>query len=61
MKKYWYLVWACFLLLPWACFGQSQEWLDISSQEREIKEVPGEPGAPAIQLYYADVRDDNTR
>jgi len=60
MKNYRYLLWAWLLLLPWPCFGQNQDWLEITAQDREIKEVPGDPGASAIQLYYADYHDGNS-
>lgn len=36
----------------------SEDWLPVSSAERQFKEVPGDPGAVAVQLYYADFRDD---
>ena len=61
MKKYSYLLGGWLFLLPWTCFGQSQDWLEITAQDREIKEVPGEPGASAIQLFFADYRDDDVR
>jgi len=61
MKSYRYLFLSCLLLLPWACFGQSQDWLPVTPHDLEIKEVPGEPGAPAIQLFYADYRDDDNK
>jgi hypothetical protein len=61
MKKYSYLLAGWLFLLPWTCFGQSQDWLEITAQDREIKEVPGEPGASAIQLFFADYRDDDVR
>jgi hypothetical protein len=34
--------------------AQKEDWLPVTKQDLEIKEVPGEPGAGAIQLYYAD-------
>ena len=34
--------------------GPSQDWVPLTPQEVEIKEVPGNPGAPAIQLYFAN-------
>ena len=40
------------------CFGQKENWLPLTEQEKAIKEVPGSPGADAIQLYYADYIDD---
>jgi hypothetical protein len=59
MKNHWYLLLSWLLLLPWTCFGQNQDWLEVTAQDREIKEVPGDPGASAIQLYYADYHDGN--
>src|SRR5215510_3249352 len=41
-----------------ACAQRSEDWLPITPQDRQIKDVPGDPGAPAVQLYYADFRDD---
>jgi hypothetical protein len=61
MKNFRYLLFGWLFLLPWACFGQSQDWLEVTSKDREIKEVPGDPGAPAMQLFYADYRDDDTK
>lgn len=58
MKYHRYLLWL--LLLPWTCFAQNQDWREITAQDREIKEVPGDPGASAIQLYYADYQDDGS-
>ena len=61
MKNYRYLCLSWLLLLPWACFGQSQDWLPVTPHDLEIREVPGEPGAAAIQLFYADYRDDDNK
>jgi hypothetical protein len=61
MKSYRYLFLGCLLLLPWACFGQSQDWLEVTAQDRAVKEVPGDPGAAAIELYFADIRDDDNK
>ncbi|HXB22797.1 MAG TPA: DUF3857 domain-containing protein, partial [Candidatus Solibacter sp.] len=48
-----------FLLGSIPCSGQkSEEWLPVTSQDLKINSVPGDPGAAAIQLYYADYRDD---
>lgn len=49
-----------FLLLaaPGLCFAQKENWLPITDQDKAIKEVPGSPGADAIQLYHADYIDD---
>jgi len=40
-----------------AC-AQKEDWLPISKQDLEIKEVPNSPGSDAIQLYYADFIND---
>jgi hypothetical protein len=40
-------------------FGQKEDWLPITEQDQKIKEVPGNPGASAMQLYYANYIDDN--
>src|SRR5215831_20367287 len=40
-------------------FAQKEDWQPITPQDLQIKEVPGNPGAPAIQLYYADYIDDS--
>lgn len=61
MKNRRYLLLSGLLLLPWTCFGQNFDWREVTPQEHAIKEVPGDPGAPAIQLYYADFRDDDKR
>lgn len=44
-----------------AAFGQKEDWLPITPHDLQIKEVPGNPGAPAIQLYYANYIDDNSQ
>lgn len=36
-----------------AARAQRQDWLPVTPQDWQIKEVPGDPGASAIQLYYA--------
>ena len=49
----WSLVLLYLLFLPTLASGQREDWLPITSRDLRIKEVPGSPGAPAIQLYYA--------
>jgi transglutaminase-like putative cysteine protease len=61
MKNSRYLFLSCLLLLPALCFGQSQDWLPVTPHDLEIKEVPGDPGASAIELYFADYRDDDKK
>ena len=50
----WSFALLCLLVLPPLACGQTEDWLPITSRDLRIKEVPGTPGAPAIQLYYAD-------
>jgi len=38
--------------------AQSEGWLPVTPQDLQMKEAPGDPGASAIQLYYADYIDD---
>jgi hypothetical protein len=61
MKKNLFLLLSWLLLLPWSCFAQNQDWLEITAQDREMKEVPDDPGASAVQLFFADYRDDDVR
>ncbi|HWX54892.1 MAG TPA: DUF3857 domain-containing protein [Verrucomicrobiae bacterium] len=53
----WVAVFVC--LQSFWCFGQREDWLPVTAQDWQVKDVPGDPGAPAIQLYYADARDDS--
>jgi len=54
--RYFWLA-TCFLLsLP--CFAQKEDWLPVTPADLQLKQVPGDPGAPAIQLYYANYIDD---
>jgi hypothetical protein len=39
-------------------FGQKEDWIPITSQDQQMKEVPGNPGASAVLLYFADFIDD---
>jgi hypothetical protein len=58
--------WQCWIL---ACFciasvlplraQNSEDWLPITTADRQFKPLPQAPGAAAVQLYYADFRDDN--
>ena len=55
-----YLVIAIFALsLPLPAADKSGGWLPVTQQEREMKSVPGYPGAPAVQLYLDYYKDDN--
>jgi len=52
----WALRLVLLLLLRGACLadGPSQDWVPLTPQELEMKEVPGNPGAAAVQLYFAN-------
>lgn len=50
---------AC-LVLPLVCSAQQNSWVPLTEQEKAIKEVPGNPGANAIELYYYELIDDNS-
>src|SRR5262245_34614976 len=53
-----HLVLACFL----GCFppasAQRQSWLPVTAADMALKDVPGNPGAPAVQIYYSQNIDD---
>jgi hypothetical protein len=50
----------CYLLLGWLlfaqalCFGQNTDWLPLTQKDRQFKDVPENPDAPAVLLYHAD-------
>jgi hypothetical protein len=46
------------LVLVIPSHAQNEDWIQITPQEMQINEVPGDPGASAIQLYFADYIDD---
>ena len=54
----WFLTFLGLLLLPLLASGQTDDWLPIKPQDLRIQQVPGNPGAAAIQLYYANNIDD---
>ena len=49
------------LLLAGLAFADNkkEDWLTLTPQEMQMKEVPGDPGASAVQLYYADFIDNS--
>src|SRR5437660_6333919 len=36
-----------------------EDWLPVSPQDQQIKDAPGNPGAPAIRLYFSYFRNDD--
>lgn len=41
-----------------AAHAQKEDWQPITQHDLEMKQVPGNPGADAVQLYYADFIND---
>jgi hypothetical protein len=37
------------------------DWQPVTQQDLQYKDVPGNPGVPAVQLYYADYEDHNQK
>lgn len=58
MRSFRYLVLVLTVFSSLAALAQKEDWLPVGRQELDLKEVPGAPGAPAIQLYYAHWIDD---
>jgi hypothetical protein len=48
------------LLFSVASSAQKEDWLPITPQDLEYKNVPGNNGASAVRLYYAQHINDNT-
>jgi hypothetical protein len=47
------------LLAGSSCFAdKAEDWLPITQQDLQLKEVPGKPGSAAVQLFYEDFDDD---
>lgn len=47
-------------LVSLASFGQKEDWLPVTPQDLQYKEAPGNKGASAVRLYYAQYINDNT-
>jgi hypothetical protein len=55
------LVLFAFAIVWWvSAAAQKEDWAPLNRQDLELKEVPGETGGSAIQLYYADFIYDST-
>jgi hypothetical protein len=52
-----YVALCFFLLIPVFAPGQSEDWLPVTPQDLQLKDVPGNPGAAAVRLYYAHYID----
>src|SRR5258708_40274422 len=60
MRLFRYFIVIAVLASAALCFAQKEDWLPITDQDLQYKEVPGNRGAPAVRLYYAHYIDDNT-
>lgn len=60
MRFFRYALFAAGLLSTTLCHAQKMEWLPITPQDLQMKEVPGHAGAPAVRLYYSQDLDDNS-
>src|SRR5215467_11613625 len=49
----------CFLLSLGA-LAQKEDWLPVTPEDLQFKDVPGNKGASAVRLYYAQYINDNT-
>ena len=53
----------CLLVLSFfvslSSFAQKEDWLPVTPQDLQYKEVPGNKGASAVRLYYAQYINDN--
>jgi hypothetical protein len=57
--RLWFLaVFVCLFSAP-LMLAQKEGWIPITSEDLQMKEVPGDPGASAVLLYYANYIDDN--
>lgn len=54
MRTNWYVFLCGLLLLPALCHGQNYDWLPVTPQDMQFKEVAGYPNEPAVLLYHAD-------
>jgi hypothetical protein len=57
MRRYLFLAIVAIFALP--ANAQKEDWLPVTQEDLQLKQVPGDPGASAIQLYYANYVDDS--
>jgi hypothetical protein len=60
MRTIRYFLLALCCLFSIACLAQKEDWLPVTPQDLQYKEVPGNKGAAAVRLYYAQYINDNT-
>lgn len=54
MKLYRHLLLGWLLCAPFLCVGQSYDWIPLTQQDFQFKDVPGNAAAAAVLLYHAD-------
>lgn len=52
-----YVALSLLLLIPVWALGQSEDWLPVTPQDLQLKDIPGNRGAAAVRLYYAHYID----
>ena len=57
MRQFFLFILVSVFVLP--ANAQKEDWLPVTPEDLQVKEVPGDPGASAIQLYYANYIDDS--
>lgn len=55
----WLLTALLLLLSTPLLLGQKEDWLPITSEDLQMKDVPEDPGASAVLLYYANYIDES--
>ena len=55
-----YCLFVACLLSAVVSYAQKEDWLPVTQEDLQYKQVPGNPGAPAVRLYYRNAIDDNT-
>jgi hypothetical protein len=58
LRSAFFLLWLGLLWNTHAHAQRSEDWQPIIRQDLQMKDLPADPGASAVQLYYADFRDD---
>jgi hypothetical protein len=53
-------IFLCLLVFALPALAQKEDWLPVTPQDLQYKEVPGNKGAAAVRLYYAQYINDNT-
>src|SRR5258708_4811262 len=54
-----FLIFAIFAIFVLPANAQKEDWLPVTPEDLQLTQVPGDPGASAIQLYYANYIDDS--